>query len=104
MVKKTVAKFYSDVSGDEIAGTDPTIKFSVGGVDYEIDLTADKKSAFDTALAPFLRAARKPSLSRADDPKFRPKVIREWARSQGIDVPERGRIPTQVRTAYEQAT
>lgn len=36
-------------------------------------------------------------------PATRPAEIRAWARDHGLPVPDRGRIPTGVRTAYEQA-
>lgn len=38
-----------------------------------------------------------------EPPAVRPAEIRAWARDQGLDVPERGRIPADVRVAYEHA-
>ncbi|MFI1834169.1 Lsr2 family DNA-binding protein [Streptomyces olivaceoviridis] len=36
-------------------------------------------------------------------PPFDPEAIRAWARANGYDVPMRGRIPAEVRHAWEQA-
>lgn len=37
-------------------------------------------------------------------PPADPDVIREWARAKGYEVPFRGRIPAEVREAWERAT
>ncbi len=40
---------------------------------------------------------------RAPVDREQSKAIREWARGQGLEVSDRGRIPTSVTEAYQQA-
>ena len=48
----------SDISGEEIPdGAGQSIDFAVRGRSYQIDLTDQEASAFDQALAPYLRHA-----------------------------------------------
>ncbi|MFE2143708.1 histone-like nucleoid-structuring protein Lsr2 [Streptomyces sp. NPDC059456] len=39
----------------------------------------------------------------ADQPAVDTAAIRTWARDNGYDVPPRGRIPAEVRAAWERA-
>lgn len=52
------------------------------------------------------RIGGQPSLAtvRRHDDGPSPAEIRHWARAQGIDVPERGRIPASVRDAWQRST
>lgn len=104
---------------DDIDGTEATetVSFGLDGTSYEIDLNDANAAALRESLAPYLGHARKVSGARRGR---RPstsgsaasangsgsgsaKEIREWARSNGHKVPERGRIPAEVREAYEAA-
>jgi hypothetical protein len=84
------------------------VTFSLNGVDYAIDLAAVNRRGLEDALAPFIAAAtridRTPRL-KAKRKKHRmqqgdPAAIRAWAAEQGIQVADRGRIPTEVKLAY----
>ena len=95
---------------DDLDGSDAdeTISFALDGTSYEIDLNAKNATALREALAPYVGHARK--LSGARKPRRSPaaggvsaREIREWARSNGHEVPERGRIPAEVRAAFESA-
>lgn len=109
MVKKTVATYFSDLSGKEIESGRPTMKFSVDGSTYEVDVTDAERDEFKEAIAPYIAAGRKSAGSgrRAttslpgDAPA--PKAVRAWAREEGIELPSRGRIPTPVLDAYRAA-
>jgi hypothetical protein len=104
MAKKTLAKYFSDVSGDEIGEESPTISFALEGTSYEIDLTEAEKSALREALAPYVGVARKSSRVASRKKTTggpSPKDVREWARDNNIDVPTRGRIPGSVIEAFE---
>jgi Lsr2 len=50
---------------------------------------------------PAKRAARRGSGSAAPNPS---RELRVWAKANGYNVSDRGRIPSDVRTAYEAAT
>ena len=109
MAKTTIAKYTSDISGDDIDSESPTVLFAFDGTHYEIDLTESERGSLTDSLAPYIKAGRKAgrnqnrsrSASTTNGPA--PKEIREWARAQKLDVPERGRIPASVVEAYSAA-
>lgn len=94
----------SDLSGEPEA---ETLTFGLDGTDYEIDLTADEQAEFRSIVAAYVGVARpvkggrKNGKARQSGPSA--KVIREWAQENGMDVPDRGRIPAEVREAYTAA-
>ncbi|WP_394278390.1 Lsr2 family protein [Microbacterium sp.] len=84
-------------------------RFSVDGRDYEIDLSNENADKLHEALAPFVNAARQ--IRSAASPRVRrsssgPKddldltAVREWARANGHNVSDRGRVPGAVLEAY----
>ncbi len=84
---------------------DETVKFAVEGVQYEIDLSTAHAAEMRAALEPWVAAARKVpgrssgkarSGSSSDVSK-----VRAWAKANGYDVSERGRIAATVRSAYD---
>jgi hypothetical protein len=110
MARQTTITLVDDLDGVE---ADEQVEFSVDGRSYEIDLSAVNAGRLRDALAPFISVARRtgarraaptgaapsrPSSSRAQN-----QAIREWAIAQGMQVSERGRIPTNVLTAYHGA-
>jgi hypothetical protein len=106
MAKKTLAKYFSDVSGDEIGDESPTISFALEGTSYEIDLSEAEKEELRDALAPYVGVARKSARGAARRKTTggpSPKDVREWARKNNIDVPARGRIPALVTEAFEKS-
>lgn len=111
MAKKTIEKYFSDLSGTAIEESSPTLFFSFDGTSYEIDLTADERTAFKDAIAPYLgharsvrgTAARRASAPSAPASGVDPKVVRAWAVEQGLDVPARGRIPASLVQEYDAA-
>lgn len=112
MAKKTVEKFYSDLSGDEIDTPSPTVAFTFDGVGYEVDLTEAERQTFADAVAPYVavgrragRASGRSSSSRRSSSasSVDAKAVREWAQEQGLDVPARGRVPSSLIEAYQSA-
>ena len=87
-----------------------TVRFSVGGEEYEIDLNKKNAAAFRRKLAPFVEHARRPGrearrrTGRSATGRERGAAIRAWANEQGIPVSARGRIPAGVVEQYEAAT
>lgn len=100
---------------DDIDGSDATqtVAFGLDGANYEIDLSDSNASALREALAPYLGHARKVARGGGGGKRngraaaaaggTSAKEIREWARENGHSVPERGRIPADVREAYDAA-
>lgn len=114
MARRTVVKYYSDISGAEIAKDGVGVQFSLDGDSFEIDLSAEEHEALRQALAPFVAAARSavpvPRTTRPrkgdvahteDGPDAR--ALRTWGRENGFDVPARGRVPELVREAFQAA-
>jgi hypothetical protein len=97
----------SDLSGDADASP---VTFGLDGTEYAIDLTDKEAGALRKALAPYVGAAkpvkgsRKRSAAPSNSGGPSPKAIREWARENtDLEVPDRGRIPAEVREAYTAA-
>lgn len=95
---------------DDIDGgpADETVTFGLDGVTYEIDLSEKNASALRDALATYTgharraggrrSAGRKPAATRSSTSE-----VREWARANGHDVSDRGRISADIMAAYEKA-
>ncbi len=109
MAQQVSVRFVDDVDGSEAAGT---VSFGLDGREYEIDLSDGNAAALRAALAPFAAVARsaggarrRPAAPRpgraAGTDRERTTAIREWARENGHEVSERGRIPNAVIAAYE---
>jgi hypothetical protein len=106
MAQKITVALEDDIDGGP---ADETVRFAIGGVDYEIDLSKRNAAAFRRQLAPFIDHARKagrgarrrPGRSAAS--RDRSGAIRAWAKEQGIAVSDRGRIPVNVVEQYEAA-
>jgi hypothetical protein len=108
MAQKVQVLLVDDVDG----GTaDETVQFGLDGSAYEIDLSAENAAAFRDALAPYVAAARRVGTrgsarrrgrSRSSDAGSA-REVREWARANGYQVSERGRVPADVMEAYRAA-
>lgn len=99
-----MAQKVSIVLVDDIDGTDAeeTVSFALDGRDYEIDLNSKNAAKLRDALAPFVGHARRAGSRKrgrgAGGPS--PADIRSWARDNGFEVPDRGRVSQQVKDAY----
>ena len=110
MAQKVQVLLVDDTDG---ATADETVTFSLDGVSYEIDLTTDHARELRDALAHWVGNARKVSARSAGRPgrgagrrtsgSSDATAIREWARENGHEVSERGRISASVKAAYEAA-
>jgi len=97
---------------DDLDGgpADETLRFGLGGLDYEIDLSKKHASRFRRQIAPYIEHARKAGRgqrrrsARTASSRDRSADIRAWAKDHGITVSERGRIPASVVQQYETAT
>lgn len=104
MAKKIVTYLIDDIDGSDAVDT---IVFAVDGVTYEIDLNKENAAAlradFDKWIKPARRiSGRRTRRSAAPAAASDAGRIREWARENGYEVSERGRIPAEIRAAYEQ--
>ena len=105
MAQRTQVLYVDDIDGSDAEGT---VRFGLGGTDYEIDLNKKHAAQFAKAIAPYLAAARKVPSSRRQTRAARPSrhdqsEVRAWARGQGIQISDRGRIPADVLARYQAA-
>lgn len=113
MARKTVTSLVDDLDGSVATRT---VAFGWQGRSYEIDLSKKNIAAFEKALKPYLSSARTASGGRGKTrtagrrgakarAAARPDLsdVRGWARANGFDVSDRGRIPNAVIEAYDAA-
>ncbi|WP_394289209.1 Lsr2 family protein [Microbacterium sp.] len=105
---------------DDIDGNDAveTVSFALDGQQYEIDLSEENAANLRDALSLYVANGRRVtgsgrrrgasggrttggSRSGSDGPSA--ADIRAWARENGFDVPDRGRVSAEVRDAYAAA-
>jgi hypothetical protein len=107
MAQKITVALEDDIDGGP---ADETVRFGLGGTDYEIDLSKKNANAFRRQLAPFIEHARRAGRGQRRRPgrtassRERSADIRAWAKDQGITVSDRGRIPASVAEQYDAAT
>lgn len=92
-----------------------TVNFALDGVEYEIDLSDENAEKLRADFAPWVGHARRSggrrksgggsgrSGGRGDSTKANATDVRTWAAENGMQVSSRGRVPTEVREAYERA-
>lgn len=113
MAQRVNVILVDDLDGDDAA---ETVSFGLDGVDYEIDLNENNAEALRNALARYVDAGRRSGGKRpggrarkgrrvaaGGDAGPSAAEIRRWARENGWDVPERGRVSADVREAYTAA-
>ena len=108
---------------DDIDGTDAseTVSFAIDGVDYEIDLSEKHAADLRDAVSLYIGHARRTGGRRKGRGRSSSGAggsggsagsggsgasaadIRAWARENGWEVPERGRVSAEVREAYAAA-
>ena len=99
MAQKVNIVLVDDIDGSE---AEETVSFALDGREYEIDLSAKNAGKLRDALALYVGHARRGGGRKRGRPGSGPSPadIRTWARENGFDVPDRGRVSSQVREAY----
>ena len=116
MAQQTTVRFIDDLDGSDAVGT---VTFALDNRSYEIDLSDENTDKLHEALAPFIEHGRKAGgrsggrgRTRGQAPmtetparsnREETHAIREWARQNGHQVSDRGRIPKSVMEAYKAA-
>ena len=111
MAQKIHIVLEDDIDGSEAT---ETVTFGLDGTNYEIDLNDAHAAALRDALSTYIGHGRKVGTaprrgrksnatgsSTTSGPSAR--EIRDWARENGYDVPDRGRVSAEVREAYDAA-
>lgn len=108
MAQKVQVILVDDIDG---GAADETVQFGLDGVSYEIDLSTENARRMRDTLASYISEARRVGTrsggrkragrsSRGDSDAH---AMREWARANGYDVSERGRVSATVVEAYRAA-
>ncbi|MDP9416433.1 MAG: Lsr2 family protein [Actinomycetota bacterium] len=122
MAQKVQVILVDDVDGGD---AEETVSFSLDGVAYEIDVSADNAARLREALAPYVgvarriggrsgrgsgggsgggRGANRGGAARGGrSGESSTSDIRQWARDNGYTVPDRGRLPGSIVEAYNSA-
>ena len=107
MAQQIHTLFIDDIDGGPAEGT---VRFGLDGTDYEIDLSAAHNEELHKVLAGYVTHARKAAGTARRGPRgrrgagpFDTRKVREWAKDQGIDIKERGRVPAEVVEKYKAA-
>ena len=107
MAQKIQVLFIDDLDGGEAAGT---VRFGLDGTDYEIDLSTAHSDELRNALQQYIThgrrtggMARRAARSRRGSDGVDNARVREWAKGQGIEIKDRGRVPASVVEQYKTA-
>jgi len=110
MAQKVQTLFIDDIDGGEAEGT---VRFGLDSTDYEIDLSGQHNDELHEALERYIAHARKVGSSarrsarsngRRTSSAIDTTAVRTWARVNGYDVKDRGRVPADLVTKYQAAT
>jgi hypothetical protein len=113
MAQRVQVILVCDLHDGDVEGTE-TISFGLDGSSYEIDVCGAHATELRDAYAPFVGAARRAGRAggggsrrsrggRSGGGDNKVAQIREWARSNGHQVSERGRISATIKAAYDAA-
>lgn len=117
MAQKVLVQFVDDLDGQSTDDIE-TVTFALDGVTYEIDLAPENAEKLREGVAEFVGSARRiggrlkrgagqktasPAKTTPPANREQTKAIREWARQQGHNLSDRGRIPQHIVQEFEDA-
>jgi len=111
MAKTTIVQVSDDLDGSANASE---VRFAFEGTEYTIDLSSKNRKALEKALLPYVEAGTKVSgrhsgVTRSARSKHSRNsgnsavdlaAVRAWAKENGHQVSDRGRLPKAVLDAY----
>lgn len=107
MAQKVQVLLVDDLDGSE---ADETVTFALDGKTYEIDLKTKNADKVRALLEPYVKAGRRTGgRGQRGKSAVRPQggddtaAIRAWAKENGYEVNDRGRVPASIREAYAKA-
>lgn len=111
MAQKTITIRTDDLDGTT-SDDHTTVGFAIDGKAYEIDLSPDNASKLREFLSVYAKAGRrvktapatvaqKPGPAAPEGPST--AEVRTWAKAQGIELPDKGRISKDVFDQYTAA-
>lgn len=105
MAQRVSVELVDDLDGSAAV---ETVTFAIDGTTYEIDLNKKNAAKLRDSLGDFVANGRKVGRTRSTTKRGAsagPSAaeVRAWAQSNGYKVPDRGRIPSDVREAFDAA-
>lgn len=111
MARKTLVELVDDLTGE---AADESVRFGLDGIEYTIDLTKGNAAELRTRLEVFVESAQRVKATKGTRTigekrksqglgREQNQAIREWARANGEKVNERGRIPSELLTRFQEA-
>jgi hypothetical protein len=106
-----VAQKVNIILVDDLDGSEATqtVTFGLDGATYEIDLNDSHAEELRGAIDKYVGQARRVSgrstrrTTTSSSSGGDKAAVREWAKANGMEVSERGRIPADVQEAYDAA-
>ena len=103
MAIEYIKRYTDDFDNTPIDADDVhTLEFTFQGVSYQMHVSEDNYAKFAAAVQPFIEKASVTNYS-GEVRRERNQRIREYLRSQNIEVADTGRIPKHLVEKYEQA-
>ncbi|MDQ6840150.1 MAG: Lsr2 family protein [Actinomycetota bacterium] len=111
MAQKMQVLLTCDLDEDDIEAVE-TVTFGYEGTNYAFELCADHLEEFNNVMQGYVASARRAegqrrsrsgAGARSSANREDPGAMREWARGAGYEVSDRGRIPAEIRDAYDAA-
>ncbi|MEU7149752.1 Lsr2 family protein [Streptomyces sp. NPDC045456] len=110
MAQKIITIYTDDLTGEQSEDAS-THTLALDGVAYEIDLGPDSFDQLLEAIGPFLEAGRRTGRIKGAAGARKAKTgggedtakIRAWAKENGYNVNDRGRVSAEIRQAYAKA-
>lgn len=116
MARREITQFIDDIDNTPLSESEVnSIRFSIDGSSYVLDLSEKNAAEFRELLAPYVKVAspapssrrsgsrRSGSRSSGGAKRSNSRAIREWAQAQGLKVADRGTIPSHIVDAYNEA-
>ncbi|TKV29058.1 Lsr2 family protein [Arthrobacter sp. NamB2] len=110
MAQRVQVQLVDDLTGEQ---AQETVRFSLDGTQYEIDLTQQNADSLRAALADYVDKGRRAGSGRQPAPS--PKAgssrskredtqeIRQWAQENGYNPSSRGRITQSIIDAFNES-
>lgn len=105
MARRVEVVLIDDIDNSEAT---ETLTFALDGMSYEIDLSEIHAKELRSALGIYVEKGRRIGGRKKAAPAkassgSKTSDVRQWARENGYDVPERGRLRPDIHEAYEAA-
>jgi hypothetical protein len=110
MARRVIERVLCDMHGTDEVDASTERNIVINGTETRLDLCDGDAKRFDEEIGGWLRAGERLRTPRTPARQGRPRadkedpqVIRDWARRNGHQVSDRGRVPTAVADAYRAA-